>query len=406
LILPSVSSNGLYEVPIKLEKKGMYYLQIFIEDNKQLKKQPLICASGIVIKTNTYIPAEYPKKDTSSSSKKNNSKRRYFNFGFKNSGICLGSPVNYNGIKFSANEKETHRVNGLNFIFLSDVNDRTKKVNGLELGFFNVANEVNGIHSSLFMGEVGNRLNGIATTIFIGDYSNVNGLVFSALFQATNERLNGIAVAGLYQTSDISNGLLISGIAHVSDSLCRGITISGAFNQLERMAALSVAPVNLLGEGSGVQIGLVNKADQFTGVQFGLINIIKENSRPFRVLPILNFNFRSNKILVETKSIQLDSVTIEEITKIYYPSGKLKTEYLKHNGVLTGSYKEYYKNGRVSMETQYLDGKVLYFKKSYYDNGQIMQEEPYLDGKPYGEFDVYNRNGNVMFHVKVNPNDK
>jgi hypothetical protein len=29
-----------------------------------------------------------------------------------------------------------------------------------------------------------------------------------------------------------------------------------------------------------------------------------------------------------------------------------------------------------------------------------------LDGKPYGEFDVYNRNGNVMFHVKVNPNDK
>ena len=404
LIVPSSGNNGKYEVPITLDKKGMYYIQILLEDKQSAKKHDLICASGIVIKTSPYIPAEYPKKDTTTKTKK--AKRKYFNLGFKNSGICFGSPLNFNGIKFSADEKETHNINGLSFLFLSDVNDRTKRVNGLELGFLNVATRVNGIQTSLFFGTVEDRINGIATTLVFGDYDHVNGIAFSALVHSTNEMLNGISISGLYQVSEVSNGILVSGIGHVSDSLCRGITVSGIFNNLEHMKALSLAPVNLLDEGSGVQVGIVNKADQLTGVQFGLINIIKENPRPFKVLPVINFNFKKNKALRETTVLQLDSFITEEKTKLYYPSGKLKTEYTKHNGVLTGTYTEYHKNGKISMQTQYVNGKIMDFKRTYYDNGQLMNEEPFMNGEAYGEFDVYNRNGSIMFHVTVKSNSK
>lgn len=402
ILIPAAGKNGDYELPIKLDKKGIYYIQILIEDNSPSKKHGLIDASGIVIKTIPYVPAEYPKKDTSIKvSKKNNAKNKYFNLGFKNSGICFGRPVNFNGIKFTAVEEETHNVNGLSIIGFSDVNDRTKRVNGIELGLFNVATEVNGIHSSLFFGTVNDRINGLAASLVFGDYDVVNGISFSVLALSTNEKLNGISVAGLYQVSEVSNGLLVSGIGHVCDSVCRGITVSGIFNQLEHMRAVSLAPVNLLDEGTGIQLGIFNKADQFTGIQFGLINIIKENPGPFKVLPIINFNFKRNRILTETTVLQSDSLTKEERIRNYYASGRLKSEYTMLNGLLNGNYKEYFKNGKVSMETQYINGKIIDFKRSYYDNGQLMQEEPFLNGEAYGEFDVYNKNGSIMFHVKV-----
>jgi uncharacterized protein (TIGR02145 family) len=67
-----------------------------------------------------------------------------------------------------------------------------------------------------------------------------------------------------------------------------------------------IAPFNIINkEGKGIQLGLVNSANSFKGVQLGLINRIKENKIPFKVLPIININFKRSPMDVP-KAITLD----------------------------------------------------------------------------------------------------
>ena len=54
----------------------------------------------------------------------------------------------------------------------------------------------------------------------------------------------------------------------------------------------SVGAVNYYeGLQVGFTIGILNYAEQLNGVQLGLINIAKNNSSPFKVLPVVNAHF-------------------------------------------------------------------------------------------------------------------
>jgi len=41
----------------------------------------------------------------------------------------------------------------------------------------------------------------------------------------------------------------------------------------------------------GLSIGILNYAERLSGFQIGLVNIANNNSKPFRVLPLVNAHF-------------------------------------------------------------------------------------------------------------------
>jgi len=89
-------------------------------------------------------------------------------------------------------------------------------------------------------------------------------------------RLEGLGAAGLsVRAGEIS-----------------GATLAAALVKAHTLTGFSAGAVNYFDEYQvGLSIGIVNIAQRLNGIQLGIINIARNNSSPFRVLPIINAHF-------------------------------------------------------------------------------------------------------------------
>lgn len=76
----------------------------------------------------------------------------------------------------------------------------------------------------------------------------------------------------------------------------------------------------------------------------------------------------------------------------YYESGGLKSEITLCNGLEEGVKKEYFFDGYLSLERTYVKGLINGTEKHYYNSGVLMKEIMYKDGKPiFGK--IYTESG-------------
>ena len=123
---------------------------------------------------------------------------------------------------------------------------------------------------------------------------------------------------------------------------------------------------------------------------------------------------------------------MSEVERIYYKSGKLKSECFTINGKKEGVYKEYYKNKEIKISCIYIDGKKNGEYKKYYDKYDIyiplsvvcleldLMDSPniksnktnfeylesicfYTNDKKNGEYKKYSNTGELIdFHLYIN----
>lgn len=83
--------------------------------------------------------------------------------------------------------------------------------------------------------------------------------------------------------------------------------------------------------------------------------------------------------------------------KMYYPSGKIKSEITYDRGRPKGPYKTYYENGQVEEQGNWALNKQTGNFKRYYPNGQVSQNFTFNEsGKRDGKQVYYHENGQVM----------
>lgn len=314
--------------------------------------------------------------------------------GTRNNGIGFGSYNKYNGINFNIRDN-TCILNGIGVCVIGHLNTN-KKTNGIEVGLFPNISEANGICIGVIMGGVRHTLNGISLMGLIGDVWKLNGINFTSGIFLNNE-INGLSISGLSSISSIHNGVGISILIQRIDNLANGIFISGLFFNSEKTNGISIAPISINQSGNGLQIGVFNYSNQFNGIQFGLINILKENRRAFQILPIVNFNFKSDPPLTFEKDTILDLYgdTLKYI-ETYFPNGNIKSITITNGINQFGNHIEYYINGQIKNESYFVNGKINGPVKSYYKNGQLISEIQYSNGVPIGTYWVYNRKGKII----------
>ncbi|MEZ4722872.1 MAG: toxin-antitoxin system YwqK family antitoxin [Flavobacteriales bacterium] len=89
--------------------------------------------------------------------------------------------------------------------------------------------------------------------------------------------------------------------------------------------------------------------------------------------------------------------------KMYYPSGKLKSEINHEGGRPKGPYKTYYENGVVEEEGNWALNKQTGNFKRYYENGQVSQQFTFNEtGKREGKQTYFYENGQVMIEGNWN----
>lgn len=318
-----------YRLDLKFQYSGIYYIQAFIKianGEVNFSGKPL---TGIVIIAGNFEPhypaiktsknndslkcpvsggsSEVPVKisgdvDVSLKSRKDTvnieeeiPEDELLNDGFligrQHSGISFGDPSYVNGISFAWVEDRILKVNGLSFCYSGNFNPK-KITNGVEIGMMPYVDYSNGLMFALFEGTVRHKMNGFALTGFLGDTWNVNGISGSWFLHLNND-INGLTFSGLGLVSSSFNGIGLSGLYQRVDSLSQGIALTGFVFLSEEHNGISLAPVNILESGRGLQVGLFNKSARYKGFQVGLINIISGNRPGFRVLPFINFSFRS-----------------------------------------------------------------------------------------------------------------
>jgi hypothetical protein len=119
------------------------------------------------------------------------------------------------------------------------------------------------------------------------------GTEFSFSYAGTRARnAEWITVHGIdVGVEEKLGGLGAAGISVRADEI-EGIALAGALVKARSLTGFSAGAVNYFDEyQAGLSIGLVNFARELNGVQLGIINIAKNNSSPFRVLPIVNAHF-------------------------------------------------------------------------------------------------------------------
>lgn len=105
-----------------------------------------------------------------------------------------------------------------------------------------------------------------------------------------------------------------------------------------------------------------------------------------------NSNPIDNVVQREHSSIKKNRDTkLNGYTKLYYSSGKIKTEGHFANGIKEGFWKYYYENGRTKKEGNYSRAIKDGFWKTYYKNGNAESEGHYTGNKPYGFWKYYNK---------------
>lgn len=126
----------------------------------------------------------------------------------------------------------------------------------------------------------------------IGAGREARGVLVAGLGIGAGELLDGLAVAGLGVGARAVRGIAIGGLGVGAHDLL-GLAVSGALVRVVddgRLRGAAVAPVTWVqGAQRGLSVGLVNYAWSLTGVQLGLVNIVRDNPRPRRVLPLVNW---------------------------------------------------------------------------------------------------------------------
>lgn len=185
---------------------------------------------------------------------------------------------------------------GVNFGILDDY--QNQRINGINLQFnpisliyllspkaIEVPHEgsesvtMNGLHISTGGMMDGKRLNGIGLSMY-HIAQETNGITLNG-FNNNSGKLNGIHVSMLNNSAETGNGILIS-----------------MSNTAEKFSGLQIGVVNENDNGSGLQIGFYNKTSKLKGVQIGVMNRNKNrrgfqlgllNKNAKRTLPIFNF---------------------------------------------------------------------------------------------------------------------
>lgn len=77
--------------------------------------------------------------------------------------------------------------------------------------------------------------------------------------------------------------------------------------------------------------------------------------------------------------------------RLYYPDGKIYTEYQYNNGDLTGAYKAYHANGKMKESGSFQDDERNGKFEFYTENGTLERIETYSMGHQHGKSIVYNK---------------
>jgi antitoxin component YwqK of YwqJK toxin-antitoxin module len=87
------------------------------------------------------------------------------------------------------------------------------------------------------------------------------------------------------------------------------------------------------------------------------------------------------------------------LTKKYYPSGQLKSEYEMKEGKLHGESKAYYENGNLKKIAHWKADKEEGLAQFFDENGVLVSDEMYVNGKLEGPANFYYPNGQVSESV-------
>jgi uncharacterized protein len=85
--------------------------------------------------------------------------------------------------------------------------------------------------------------------------------------------------------------------------------------------------------------------------------------------------------------------------RIFYPSGKLYSEFDFKKGDYEGAYTIYHANGKLAETGTYLHDELNGIKKYFAEDGTVIIEEEFLLGVPHGRFASY-KAGKLMNEVK------
>ncbi len=89
--------------------------------------------------------------------------------------------------------------------------------------------------------------------------------------------------------------------------------------------------------------------------------------------------------------------------KMYFPSGKIKSEITYINGRPKGPYKTYYENGNVEEQGNWALNKQTGSFKRYHENGQVSQQFTFNEsGKRDGVQKYFHENGQLMIEGSWN----
>jgi len=104
----------------------------------------------------------------------------------------------------------------------------------------------------------------------------------------------GIGIGGLGVGADTLHGIVFAGLGCGADEM-RGLAVGGLCVRAGELSGAGVsAYTRVRGTQHGITIGLVNIAHALHGVQLGVVNYAGNNPAPFKVLPVINVNFRDS----------------------------------------------------------------------------------------------------------------
>ena len=169
-------------------------------------------------------------------------------------------------------------------------------------GFANVVeNYFKGAQVAGFGNVVGGNIEGTQIAGF-GNISgsSVNGGQIAGFGNITGASVSGIQIAGFgnitggstegFQLAGFGNitggstsGVQIAGFGNIAGGMADGVQIAGFSNISDRFNGFQLAPVNVIGTGRGLQVGIVNIADSLDGVPFGIISWVKNGYRKIDV---------------------------------------------------------------------------------------------------------------------------
>lgn len=114
--------------------------------------------------------------------------------------------------------------------------------------------------------------------------ASVSGIQIAGFGNITGGSTEGFQLAGFGNiTGGSTNGVQIAGFGNIAGGIADGVQIAGFSNISESFTGFQLAPVNMIGSGKGLQVGIVNFADTLDGVPFGVVSWVKNGYRKIDV---------------------------------------------------------------------------------------------------------------------------